>query len=338
MRKDILFSTALSLSLASASSLAVHGNGASAVVPVPDSMFFEPAHDADGIGGSYGPGVVLGAADVPARGAAARGDSMVSLDKDGDGRVSRSEAEPAPYILSQFSLLDKDLDGYLSANEFAALGAPSTGGTVGGMSSLDKNNDGLISRSEADADRDISTRFSQLDKNGDGYLDSKEYGAVGAPSAGGMVSDLDKDKDGFISRKEAQDDPDLSSRFSQLDRNADGFLGPTEYSAVGAPAAGGKVSDLDKNNDNYVSRKEADADPGLKDRFSELDKDRDGYLSASELVVYGAPGGGAVIGEGVGEPPPSMNFPPPSDTAGRGDSYSDVESRYRQFPDIRSAY
>jgi hypothetical protein len=55
--------------------------------------------------------------------------------------------------------------------------------------------------------------------------------------------------------------------------------------------AGGKAStetprqgftQLDGNDDNYISRNEAQLDPTLIRVFNELDRDRDGQLSAAE--------------------------------------------------------
>lgn len=51
---------------------------------------------------------------------------------------------------------------------------------------------------------------------------------------------------------------------------------------------------LDINNDGYISREEAAADPHLHSRFSEADRDRDDRLSHSEtLDMQAAPPAGA---------------------------------------------
>jgi Ca2+-binding EF-hand superfamily protein len=44
------------------------------------------------------------------------------------------------------------------------------------MKQLDKNNDGYISRSEADANQTLSNEFAQLDTNKDGRLSAAEFG------------------------------------------------------------------------------------------------------------------------------------------------------------------
>src|SRR5262245_58044894 len=46
--------------------------------------------------------------------------------------------------------------------------------TQPGLSQLDKNGDGLISREEAKASPELSSRFNELDKNRDGSLSPEE--------------------------------------------------------------------------------------------------------------------------------------------------------------------
>ncbi|HXR58241.1 MAG TPA: hypothetical protein VN747_02900 [Burkholderiales bacterium] len=43
------------------------------------------------------------------------------------------------------------------------------------LKSLDTNNDGKVSKSEAEAAPDIAKEFSKLDKNHDGKLDQAEF-------------------------------------------------------------------------------------------------------------------------------------------------------------------
>jgi Ca2+-binding EF-hand superfamily protein len=43
------------------------------------------------------------------------------------------------------------------------------------MKQLDKNNDGYISRSEADASKTVSNEFAELDTNKDGRLSASEF-------------------------------------------------------------------------------------------------------------------------------------------------------------------
>ena len=71
-----------------------------------------------------------------------------------------------------------------------APGAPKEFGSKSGPSSgsanLDKNNDGYVSREEAQKSSEISRRFNDLDKDGDGKLSTKELstGSRGSGSTG----------------------------------------------------------------------------------------------------------------------------------------------------------
>ena len=62
-------------------------------------------------------------------------------------------------------------------------------------------------------------------------------GAAGSTVRGGFAG-LDRNGDGFISREEAKD-ASWNNRFSELDKDNDGRLSASEFSAMGAGAAGG---------------------------------------------------------------------------------------------------
>jgi hypothetical protein len=72
--------------------------------------------------------------------------------------------------------------GYLSSpNSASASASATTGGDK--FSGLDKDHDGMVSKSEARKDRDLGKQFDTLDTNKDGKLDSSEFSAfeVGSP-------------------------------------------------------------------------------------------------------------------------------------------------------------
>ena len=61
------------------------------------------------------------------------------------------------------------------------------GATAGSFGSIDRNNDGYISRDEA-RDAAWSNRFTELDKDNDGRLSRGEFDAMGAGAAGATVN------------------------------------------------------------------------------------------------------------------------------------------------------
>lgn len=62
--------------------------------------------------------------------------------------------------------------------------SPAPASQPGGAARLDINRDGLISREEAKASSDLSSRFNELDKNRDGSLSAEELSSSGTGSSG----------------------------------------------------------------------------------------------------------------------------------------------------------
>lgn len=120
---------------------------------------------------------------------------------------------------------------------------------------LDANQDGSISREEAQSESGLIEGWSQYDTNGDQVLDQHELAAYEAESEsedievaeGGrtveglpasphqreavrpqLVELLDTDGDGAISQSEAQGNSQLTADWEELDRNNDGKLDVSE--------------------------------------------------------------------------------------------------------------
>lgn len=103
------------------------------------------------------------------------------FDKDGDGRVSRKESTDAAVERAnkRFDQLDANKDGYLAQDEVNAARASmhermrERGGEH--WKAADKDADGAISRSEAEAGMPMLwKRFDQLDANKDGKVTRDE--------------------------------------------------------------------------------------------------------------------------------------------------------------------
>lgn len=96
-------------------------------------------------------------------------DQFMQMDTNGDGAVSRAEAERARAAL--FDRLDADDDGFLSETERG-----NGGRAAQGFARADSNNDGRLSRAEAMAAP--YRGFDRLDSNNDGSVSSSEIEAV----------------------------------------------------------------------------------------------------------------------------------------------------------------
>lgn len=121
---------------------------------------------------------------VPGAGQAMQGMGqhfIQKFDKDNDGKVSKEEfLGPAEH----FTRMDKNSDGFISADEIKPGNPPRLGGEgPQGMGQFfiqkfDKNNDGKVSKDEFTGRPD---RFTHLDKNGDGFVSADEMPQMPPP-------------------------------------------------------------------------------------------------------------------------------------------------------------
>ena len=108
-------------------------------------------------------------------------DMVGGMDKDKDGKVSKSEFTGDPKAFSKY---DKNGDGFIASDE-KPTGIPT-------LDLMDKNGDGKITKDEFPADA-AEGMFDQFDKDKNGSLNESEIasppggsgGAGGAPGAGG---------------------------------------------------------------------------------------------------------------------------------------------------------
>jgi len=100
------------------------------------------------------------------------------VDPDGDGFISRAEAQVG--FDQRFQALDRDRDGRISRAEFMAprsanehAGDPSVAARAQQFGSLDTNRDGFIDRAEAQ--RSFDDRFAAMDRDHDGRIPLREF-------------------------------------------------------------------------------------------------------------------------------------------------------------------
>jgi len=246
------------------------------------------------------------------RGQGMRPPSFEELDKDKDGKISKSEW-PGP--AQAFDAMDTNHDGFVDRDEFNAYRAKTMATRMGEgfIRYLDANQDGKVTREEFGK---LVQLFDALDQDHDGMLTQEELNRLnqamnpnpnrqnqarqnqpqGTPGAGGgdranrpqmNFDDLDKNKDGKISKSEWQGPPQF---FDRLDQNHDGFIDKDEWAQMRQGGGrggfgGGRTGEsllkyLDTNHDGKVSRDEFSK---IVQLFDAVDKNHDGALTAEEL-------------------------------------------------------
>ncbi len=139
------------------------------------------------------------------------------VDANGDGVIDRAEAAKFPRLAARFDQIDANKDGKLDAGErpkrqagqrggkgMGMHGGGKRGGMQGmGMMRMDADNDGRISRAEAQAAATrLVERFDAMDANKDGYVDHAEMQSRRAMFRSAYFGTADTNKDGYLSRDE----------------------------------------------------------------------------------------------------------------------------------------
>jgi hypothetical protein len=94
-----------------------------------------------------------------------------SLDKDGDKRISRDEAQGHAMLSKNFDQMDDDKDGFLSAKEVRSFGKANKGK---GFDKVDTNDDKVLTRDEVASNPKLAKRFEAADVNKDGKVTKEE--------------------------------------------------------------------------------------------------------------------------------------------------------------------
>lgn len=166
---------------------------------------------------------VVKLSEVPAgAGPGAGADPLRRMDLDGNGEVTRDEAQR--WRDQQFDRLDANSDGRLTPDE----GMPGQGPR--GLGALDKDGDGAISSDEFSGDASLVDRH---DTDGDGRLRPGDLPAGPTPERAKERFDrLDANHDGVVTREEVVDS--RRQLFKTLDTNGDGRLDAAEIAKAQA--------------------------------------------------------------------------------------------------------
>lgn len=99
------------------------------------------------------------------------------IDVDGDGVVNESEAKAiSPSLHESFDRVDTDGDGNVSQREYQAARTNLLAGFE--FADLDTDNDGVISKDEAEELPVLYDVFDQIDTDGDDNIAQREYRAL----------------------------------------------------------------------------------------------------------------------------------------------------------------
>lgn len=158
-------------------------------------------------------------------------DAFGEYDEDGDGVISRSEAQESTVLGNNFDTLDTNSSGGIDPREFEAGSAYIANID---FSSVDINDDGVISEREAEAMPDsLHTAFGTVDADGDGNVSPTEYRAAAVDLLQGVnFGDIDRDGDSVITPDEADRVPALGEIFDRVDTDADGQVSREEFEAA----------------------------------------------------------------------------------------------------------
>lgn len=130
-------------------------------------------------------GVSAQSASMPPDQAAKSEQRRAKTDKDGDGAISREEANGKKRLSAHFDAIDSNKDGKLSKEELQASRSAShpqhKAGFEQHFTQADKDGDGALTKAEAEAEagklKHLVQHFDQLDADKDGKIAQEEVHA-----------------------------------------------------------------------------------------------------------------------------------------------------------------
>lgn len=210
---------------------------------------------------------------------AACGPGFQSADSNGDGWVSRAEAELS--MQASFALIDGDADGVVTQEEFALCRAGSGSVTVTRTATVlrsddvffavDRDNDQSISKDEWFGA--VEARYLRLAADGQPIAVATYRKALA--DIAGSTDAVDVNNDGVVSVDEVSNNAFVA--FHGHDRNGDRRLSPAEFTAH--RGTGGNTTEHETNQSGT-------SDP-LALRWARLDSNGDGEVTLDEFTEVG---------------------------------------------------
>lgn len=201
---------------------------------------------------------------------------IANADTDGDGNVTLDNLQAVDPNFPEhlFNRLDKNTDGFLSADEIPArraqdgegFGAPRRGeGPEGGERErgprgMEKHREGM-------------EKMRAADVNGDRQISQEEFAAAFPDAPADRFSKMDRNADGVLTPDDRPDGPPPQQRDG---KRSEGDRGPQDLRA--------KLREADVNEDRQISLSEfAMAFPDASaERFTKMDRNSDGVLSPED--------------------------------------------------------
>ncbi|QSX75275.1 calcium-binding protein [Lysobacter arenosi] len=113
---------------------------------------------------------------------------LIDADKDGDGRISKTEASSLPWLTKSFDQVDGNRDGYVVRSELRSY------------------HEKMRPQREAERAKQAEERFAAADLNHDGKLSKLEV-SENMPRLSKGFAFMDEDRDGYLTRDDLKHSP-----------------------------------------------------------------------------------------------------------------------------------